>query len=81
MVSNSALAAISVHYGLHKFLIVESDAVKKAINEYVPEIEEKQRAEYAAAQEEGRSPGQYWLDVEPPKVCNKNDRFWIPFQC
>jgi endoribonuclease Dicer len=71
MVSNSALAAISVYYGLHKFVILESESVKKSINEYVPEIEEKQRAEYAAAKEEGRSPGQYWLDVEPPKACDK----------
>lgn len=67
MVSNSALAAISVHYGLHKFLVVESKNVKKAIDEYVPAVEEKQRLEYAAADEEGRLKGQYWLEVEPPK--------------
>lgn len=48
--------------------MIESDVVKASINEYIPEVEEKQRAEYAAAEEEGRIPGQYWLDVEPPKV-------------
>jgi endoribonuclease Dicer len=68
MVSNSVLAAISVHYGLHQFLKIESDSVKKAIDQYIPEVEEKQRAEYAAAREEERPCGQYWLDIEPPKV-------------
>ncbi len=68
MVSNSALAAVSVHHGLHRFLITESKSVKKAIDEYIPEVEEKQRLEYAAADEEGRPKGQYWLEVEPPKV-------------
>jgi len=68
MVSNSALAAISVHYGLHQFLKIDSESVKKAIDQYVPEVEESQRAEYAAARDEGRPCGQYWLDIEPPKV-------------
>ncbi|KAF8974226.1 hypothetical protein BDZ97DRAFT_3979 [Flammula alnicola] len=27
-----------------------------------------QQKEYALADEEGRSPGQYWLDIEPPKA-------------
>ena len=69
MVSNSVLAAISVHYGLHKFLMIESESVKKAIDKYVPELEENQREEYALAEKEGRMPGQYWLEVDPPKVC------------
>jgi len=68
MVSNSVLAAISVHYGLHQFLKIESESVKKAIDQYIPEVEERQRAEYASAQKEGRPCGQYWLDIEPPKV-------------
>lgn len=68
MVSNSILAAVSVHYGLHHFLQIESDAVKRAIDVYIPELEEKQRAEYEDAEKEGRLPGQYWLEVEPPKV-------------
>ena len=69
MVSNSVLAAVSVHYGLHKFLMIESESVKKAIDKYVPELEENQREEYALAEKEGRMPGQYWLEVDPPKVC------------
>ncbi|PVF99771.1 hypothetical protein CPB86DRAFT_756304 [Serendipita vermifera] len=67
MVSNSCLAAVSVHYGLHKFLMIESNGIKRAIEQYVPELEEKKRAEYEAADREGRPRGQYWLDVEPPK--------------
>jgi endoribonuclease Dicer len=69
MVSNSVLAAISVHYGLHKFLMIESESVKKAIDKYVPELGESQHEEYALAEKEHRRPGQYWLDVDPPKVC------------
>jgi endoribonuclease Dicer len=68
MVSNSCLAAVSVHYGLHKFLMVESNGIKKAIEQYIPELEEKKRSEYEAADRESRPRGQYWLDVEPPKV-------------
>ncbi|KAG8753081.1 hypothetical protein FRC14_006464 [Serendipita sp. 396] len=67
MVSNSVLAAISVHYGLHRYLRIDSQSVKNAINQYIPEIEEKRRAEFAAAKEEERPCGQYWLEVEPPK--------------
>lgn len=69
MVSNSVLAAVSVHHGLHKFLMIESESVKNAIDKYVPELEENQREEYALAEKEGRMPGQYWLEVDPPKVC------------
>jgi len=70
MVSNSVLAAVSVEAGLHRYLRIESESVKKAIDIYIPELVEKQRAEYQEAENEGRPYGQYWLEVEPPKVFN-----------
>jgi endoribonuclease Dicer len=68
MVSNSVLAAICVWSGLYKHLIYESYVLAKSIREYVIKLEAKQAAEYEAAEREGRAPGQYWLDIEPPKV-------------
>lgn len=68
MVSNSVLAAVSVEAGLHRYLRIESDHVKRVTDIYIPELVEKQRAEYQEAEDEGRPYGQYWLEVEPPKV-------------
>jgi endoribonuclease Dicer len=68
MVSNSVLAAICVWSGLYKHLIYDSYVLAKSIREYVHKLETNQVAEYEAAEREGRTPGQYWLDIEPPKV-------------
>jgi len=68
MVSNSALAAVSVSTGLHKHLIIGSPHVAGEIREYETLLLQKRQKEYGVAQQEGRSPGQYWLDLEPPKV-------------
>jgi endoribonuclease Dicer len=34
----------------------------------VDQLKYKQAEEYRLAEKEGRLPGQYWLDIEPPKV-------------
>lgn len=68
MVSNSALAAICVWSGLHEHLLYESYPLAASIQEYVTTLKAKQNEEYQAAEREGRSPGQYWLEIEPPKV-------------
>ena len=68
MVSNSALAALSVHAGLHKFLMFDSPGLAASIESYAARVEERRRIEYEIAAAEGRSPGQYWIDVEAPKV-------------
>ncbi|THV08645.1 ribonuclease III [Dendrothele bispora CBS 962.96] len=68
MVSNSALAAISVHIGLHKHLIVGSPHVAAEVREYETLLQQKRQEEYRLAEKERRSPGQYWLDLEPPKA-------------
>lgn len=81
MVSNSVLAALSVDVGLHKFLRIESDNVNKAIDGYVPQLLEKQKAEYEEAEREGRPYGQYWLDVEPPKVCSLREKCEVILTC
>lgn len=68
MVSNSALAAVCVWSGLQEYLLFESNQLSNSIQTYANELKERQEKEYALAAEEGRSPGQYWLDTEPPKV-------------
>lgn len=68
MVSNSALAAVCVWSGLHQYLLFESPYLENSIRSYASELEVRQQNEYAEAKIEGRPPGQYWLDIEPPKV-------------
>ncbi|KAF9469115.1 hypothetical protein BDZ94DRAFT_1208489 [Collybia nuda] len=68
MVSNSALAAICVWSGLHEHLLYESYILATSIQEYVTAIKTKQDEEYRAAEREDRPPGQYWLEIEPPKA-------------
>ena len=68
MVSNSALAAVCVWSGLHEFLLFESSQLSTSIQGYAIELKGRQEQEYVLAEQEGRSAGQYWLDIEPPKV-------------
>ncbi|KAH8830845.1 hypothetical protein DL96DRAFT_1668523 [Flagelloscypha sp. PMI_526] len=68
MVSNSALAALCVWSGLHEHLLFESIYLSSTIQEYITVIKNRQADEYAAAEREHRNPGQYWLEVEPPKA-------------
>ena len=68
MVSNSALAAVCIQAGLHEHLIFESFTLANNIQFYAENLKAKQAEEYQAAVNEDRMPGQYWLEVEPPKV-------------
>ena len=68
MVSNSALAAVCVWAGLHEHLLFESVTLADNIRHYANVLRSHQRVEYTLATQEGRPPGQYWVDVEPPKV-------------
>lgn len=68
MVSNSALAAVCVWSGLHDHLLFESYNLATSIREYGIALKFKQNQEYETAAKEGRPPGQYWLELDPPKV-------------
>ena len=68
MVSNQALGAICVDVGLHEHLMFESFDLASKIRSYTENLMRKRNAEYELAKEEGRAPGQYWIDVIPPKV-------------
>jgi len=68
MVSNTALAAVCVWAGLHDHLLFESHTLAENIQSYAVDLRSKQQAEYILAAKEGRPPGQYWVDVEPPKA-------------
>lgn len=68
MVSNPALGAICVDVGLHEHLMFESFDLATKIRAYTENLKRKRDAEYELAKEEGRAPGQYWIDAIPPKV-------------
>lgn len=69
MVSNVTLAAICVFAGLHEHLHYESAALAASIRVYATELMNRQKAEVEEAAREHRPAGQFWTEVEPPKVC------------
>jgi endoribonuclease Dicer len=69
MVANLTLGALCVDCGYHTFLIHESPILKRQIDEYVEQVTRAQALEYNLAESEKRPPGQYWVDIEAPKVC------------
>ncbi|KAI0321813.1 hypothetical protein OF83DRAFT_1097304 [Amylostereum chailletii] len=68
MVSNAALAAVCISSGLYKYLMFDSQSLATNIESYAVRLEERRRVEYELAAQEGRPPGQYWLDAEAPKA-------------
>lgn len=72
MVTNFALAAICVETGLYKHMIFESSTLGEEIEEYAVQIQRAQALEYKIADNEDRPPGQYWVDIEPPKVSSSH---------
>ena len=68
MVSNNTLAAICVEVDLYKYLQFDSMTLESQIEQYRLKLSEEKDREYANAITENRSPGQYWLDIEPPKA-------------
>ncbi|KAG6857350.1 hypothetical protein H0H87_005653 [Tephrocybe sp. NHM501043] len=68
MVSNSALAAICVYSGLHEHFARKSHPLQTSIRDYVAKLEICREKEYQDAESEGRSPGQFWLEIAAPKV-------------
>ncbi|KAF9263493.1 ribonuclease III, partial [Marasmius fiardii PR-910] len=67
MVSNSTLAAVAVRSGLYRYLRFESSPLLNGIQAYVSALQKKESEERLCAAKEGRSPSQYWCDIEPPK--------------
>ncbi|KIJ56735.1 hypothetical protein M422DRAFT_57385 [Sphaerobolus stellatus SS14] len=68
MVSNSTLAAVCVYSRIHEFLLYESELITNSINVYSELLEEARKKDEIQANYEGRLPGQYWVDIEQPKV-------------
>ncbi|KAJ7507711.1 hypothetical protein B0H11DRAFT_1968259 [Mycena galericulata] len=67
MVSNSALAAVCISSGLHKHLLLAS-RLSSSVADYMEQLQSKQTEEYEMARVEKRPPGQYWHEIEAPKV-------------
>lgn len=68
MVTNYALAAVCVESEYFKLMINESAVLSTQIDDYADQITRARDLEYTVAENEGRPPGQYWVDLEPPKV-------------
>lgn len=73
MVSNSVLSAFCVEMGLYKFLDYDNKGLAGTIPEYIDKIEKARAQEEAAARAEKRLMGQYWTDIEAPKVRTRFD--------
>ena len=71
MVSNVTLAAVCVWSGLHEYLLFESGVLEDSILAYADQMKEQQKRAYEQASRENRPPGQYWVEIEPPKVSLK----------
>lgn len=67
MVSNSTLAAICVHCGLHMHIMHASPSLGAKIDNYVKALHSARDKERALAHSEVRQPVQYWLELEHPK--------------
>lgn len=67
MVSNSTLGAVCVASGLHKHILLAA-RLTSSVTDYVTKLKAKRKEEYELAQLEKRSPGQYWQEIDPPKV-------------
>lgn len=68
MVSNSALAAITVLTGLHRCIQHSTPDLDIAIQRFAEEVTRRRDEEENAASRECRLPGQYWVELETPKV-------------
>ncbi|KAF9247216.1 hypothetical protein BU15DRAFT_39362 [Melanogaster broomeanus] len=68
MVSNSTLAAVCVSCGLHKHLHFDSYTLATSFESYAQQLILKQQQQETDAATEDTGPGQYWLNVEPPKA-------------
>ncbi|KAJ7228751.1 hypothetical protein GGX14DRAFT_346266 [Mycena pura] len=67
MASNSALAAVCISSGLYKHLLLATSLYPVVAN-YMEKLRAKQTEEYELARAEKRNPGQYWQEIESPKV-------------
>ncbi|KAG6813492.1 hypothetical protein H0H92_010517 [Tricholoma furcatifolium] len=68
MVSNSALAALCVCSGLHEHFVHNSQPLQSSIYDYVLKLKASQAKAYRDAEVEGRLPGQFWEEINAPKV-------------
>ncbi|OCH93588.1 ribonuclease III [Obba rivulosa] len=68
MVSNHVLAAFCVSCGLWRYALHASPDYAIAIQAYVEQINIARDREERLAASEGRLPGQYWHEIEPPKI-------------
>lgn len=72
MVSNSALAAVCISSGLHNHLLLAT-RLSNSVADYIQRLQTKQTEEYEMARVEKRPPGQYWHEIEAPKVGRGNN--------
>ncbi|KAL7411089.1 hypothetical protein BDY24DRAFT_397668 [Mrakia frigida] len=68
MINNHTAASFCVHLGLNEFAVFDNTLVQRAITEYVPRIKRAKEKEEELAKSEGRDPGQYWAEIDPPKL-------------
>jgi hypothetical protein len=68
MVSNSVLAAFCFEMGLYTCLDYDNRTLSQNFTEYVAKLTKARAIEEGEAAREGRPMGQYWSNIEEPKV-------------
>lgn len=68
MTSNIALSAIAVHLGLHRQISGLTPAIAHAIEMYAVNLDKARRKNQQDSEREGRKLGQYWSNLQGPKV-------------
>lgn len=68
MVSNPPLATLCVTSGMYEFVEAGPHHLGDSLKRFVEEVLARRDKEFELAAKENRSPGQYWLDIECPKV-------------
>ncbi|KAJ7068184.1 hypothetical protein C8F01DRAFT_1050127 [Mycena amicta] len=67
MVSNPTLAAVCVESGLYKHVLMAAN-LYPVVADYAKKLQAMKAEEVALAASEGRPAGQYWQEIEAPKV-------------
>ncbi|KAI0786396.1 hypothetical protein C8Q75DRAFT_271436 [Abortiporus biennis] len=68
MVTNPTLAVVSVTSGLYQCIQYNGSDIKQSIDDFVLKVQHARDEELKAVSQENREPGQYWTELDPPKI-------------
>jgi endoribonuclease Dicer len=78
MTANTTLAAICIESGLYRHMHAGPPTTTSAVAGYAARLDVARRQEQARLAQEGQRPGQFWVNLDEPKVLILFDPFTIP---